>query len=756
MKNRPGPMDAPNDPGFYGSPMYPHYGGAYDLHPRSGALLDNPLRLARVILKKWLTVLLCVAFAALAASFYLSKATKIYQAQSLVELSVRRPRILSQQAAIIDDPSATGSSEEIFNTRLQRFRGRAVMQAALDLLRPRFPQIFLDETHADLSEEETREIQIRRLMAGIELSLMRRTRIVQITFSHPDPQIAAAVCNAFAEAAEASVFLENRVSSDAAVAWLEAQELVQRETLQQADDALLAFMTESGLDARESQRKTVEEALLAFNRSLVELESQEARVKDLSSALEALTVDPEQSGTLPSGIPREHELREVLTLWRQAIVNREQLLNRYTANHPEVQATERLIDLYRMQASEVIDQARTTTQANQQLLARQAESLREKKQEQASLASELDARIAADRTRISALKRNRDAAEQAYRGILSRIQEARLAADEDTATVKIVEPATIPRSPVRPRPPLILALSLVVGMACGIGLALTTALMEDQISDPDDLLQWGLSVLALVPRVSTRNRSEVATASLMQRFSQVTEAFAGLRAMLDSPQYKEAASVVLIASSVPGEGKTVTSCNLASAWARKGRKVLLLDFDLRRPQLAGIFPMPTGQKGLLQALSDDPDLKSGEHLVYPVSDCPNLHIIATRPFSGASPAEVAGTPAVERLIAWARLQYDHVVIDAPPLGLVSDALALAPLADSTLVMVRPSVSRKRITLHTIHRFQDSGIESVALVVNDVNFKKFGHHSYGYYYQGYGQEESTNGKARKSSRKAQTK
>lgn len=729
---------------------------SYGLYDHLGSPLDagwiNPKRLIRVVRKKWLTILMALAFTTIAGIFYLQKTEEIFRASSQIELSVRRPRILTQQAAVIEDPSGSGSSEEIFNTRMEKFRSRAVMQQALDKLLQKTPQALKPEMDnaaaSKLTPEQDREKRLRTFMNLLQLSLLRRTRIVEITFEYPDPVVAAAACNAFTEAAQTSSFDENRTNSDAAVSWLETQEEAQRKALQETEAKLLRFLASSSIDALESRRKTAEESLLAFNRSLVEIQSEESRVHDLRLALEKLDVNPELAGNLPTGIPREEEIRNVLEQWRTAVVTREQLLSRFTTNHPEVQAQTRLIELYREQASNAISQAQTATAANESLLKQQAESLRQRKEGQAELAQKLDIEIAEARTQISALERARDAAEQSYRGILARIQDARLAADENTATVKIVEPAIVPDRPIHPKPLIVMAIAVLLGLIGGTGLALVVEHVEDHVVDPDDLTPWGLPILAVVPRVKTKDRATVATASLRDRFSQVTEAFAGLRAMLDSPQHRSEAQVILVASSMPGEGKTVTSCNLAAAWAQKKRKVLLIDFDLRRPRLAGIFTMPPRQLGLLSALSSNESLVSGEKLAYQCEDCPSLHLIATRPVSGASPAELAGTEAVEQLLKWARKQYDHIVIDAPPLGLVSDALALAPMADTVLVMVRPSTSRKRVSLHTINRFQDSGIRNISLIVNDVDFSKFGYGAYGpyYHYQKHYKAYATNNEA----------
>ncbi len=209
--------------------------------------------------------------------------------------------------------------------------------------------------------------------------------------------------------------------------------------------------------------------------------------------------------------------------------------------------------------------------------------------------------------------------------------------------------------------------------------------------------------------------------------------------MLDSPQHKERSQVILIASSIPSEGKTVASCNLAAILAKMGRRVLLVDFDMRRPRLAGIFPIPPGHPDLI-AFQTDSKSKLAD-LPYPVADCPNLDVITSRPMSHGNPAVTLGTLA-GTLVSWARTKYDHVVLDAPPLGLVSDVLALAPLADCVLVMARPEISRKRLTWHTLHRLRESGIHNAALVMSDFDVSRtlYGayspYHHYQQHYKGY--------------------
>ncbi len=467
--------------------------------------------------------------------------------------------------------------------------------------------------------------------------------------------------------------------------------------------------------------------------SLVEIESREALARTLLSRIDLLELNPENAAETPADIPRAEEIRTWLDRWRTALLERNSLLSTHTPKHPAVLAKDNLVALYRAETLDALKRAKTTAISNHALATEQAKALRMKKEEHIRMAAELEMKVVEGKTRLAALERSRDAADQAYRGVLARIQDARMAADENTATVKIVERATVPLQPFQPSPFRTLALALLLGLAGGLALITATDYLEDRVVGPEDLEGRGIPIMAVVPRVRNASRADIATATIRQHFSEVVEGFAGLGTMMDSPQHKEHSQIILVASSIPGEGKTVTSCNLAAILAKKGRRVLLVDFDLRRPRLAGIFPIPPSERpDMLPFQSDKTQLTK---LPYTVAECPNLDVIASRPMIDRNPAMTLGTMA-QHLVSWASSNYDHIVLDAPPLGLVSDTLALAPLADLTLVMARSGVSRKRLTWHTINRFWDSGIRNIALVINDFDISKrlYGGHSPYYHYQ----------------------
>ena len=687
------------------------------LAPAGGGL--EVARLLRGLLRRWRVLLLCTALVVAGAVFYLAKAPRIYEASALVELSTRRPRILNQQAAVIEDPASAQQAETTLNTQLEKFKSPAILPAVLACYRAAEPA----DARGDAEAKEW-------LARGVEFKLVRRTRLVAITFQDGDPARAARACSAFAEGAEAHARAENRAASDAAVAWLEAQVRTQRSELEKADQVLAEARQVHQMDALEAERKTIQQALLQFNEALVGVESQVAKEQELLKALSASDLTPEHAGRLPAALPRADEIQDALNRWMAAVAERDSLLSKYKPEHPEVVARDEAIALYRGQAEAALQRARATTASNLELYRQQADSLRRSKEAQSRRAAELERDLVDREAKLASLQRARNAADLSYQGVLNRIQEARLSADENTASVKLVGAARPPEFPISPRPLLILAAALALGGLLGVGVALATERREDLMDGLQDMeLGAGLKVLAVIPHVASKSRREIATACLMQRFSEIAEAFSGLRSVLDSAIYRSRSQVILVASSLPAEGKTTTCCNLATAFARNGQRTLLLDFDLRRPRIAGIHPLPAGRGDMLDFLGvaeRDP-----AELVYP-SECPNLSVLASRPVDEVSPEELLSRGRVEALIAWARPRFDRIILDGPPLGLVSEALMLAGVADCVLVVARPSVSRKRAVQHSVQRLRDVGVEAIAAVINDVPASSLRYRSYGPY------------------------
>lgn len=712
-ENQPAPQHA--TPIYSSQIQYsdPYYGDAPGFSSDIGLLGKVTLgRLLRVASQKWLTVLLVVAFALISTGIYLLFASRVYRADALIEMSTRRPRITAGQGAIIDDANSSWGAEEVFNTRLEKFRGDETRKVAAEKLRD-----ILKQPTATSGEMEA----LLPPPLDIDFRLVPRTRLLRISVDAHKADLAANVANAFAAAAEAIAFDENRLTSDSAVAWLQTQVVSQRKALEKAEEALADFRSKNQLDALEFRKKTIQSALEEFSSTLVKLENQELLTRQLLDSLATIGNEKESVGTIPLSVPRQEEITERLRAWLDAVAQRDALLTRLTPKHPDVLAQEDTINTLHRQLEATVQRSRETVQSELSLIQNQVNSLKAESETRRKELAEVDLEVMKGKTTLTSLERERDASDLSYRGVLNRIEEARLSADENTASIKTVRKAAPPAHPLKPRKLRILAVAFLLGALGGLGLALFTDNMEDYITSTQDVEgDLGLKVLGLIPHMEVAAREELALASLTDRFSQVAEAFAGVRSLIDSLAGQQGRSI-LVVSTTPAEGKTITSCNLAIMTAKRGLKTLLVDFDLRRSRIGRMFKIGSDAPSLIHALGRQ-DATLFESLPQK-TELKNLHVISSRPSSEISAAEIMGSRIVRDFMEWAKANYDRIIVDSPPYGIVSDAVSLAGLTGCLILVCRPNKSRKRATHHAIKRLAEAGANILGAVVNDVDFTK---------------------------------
>lgn len=645
-----GARGGPGVPSRNGYPAYslPGYVGAYGaadgVPPWARMNWDVASILAALWRKKW-TLVAAILFFVISACYYIAMVPRTYEANVVLELSLRRPRIMAQEDAVISD-TGRSTSMEIFNSQLLKLRGPTLRRQVLQKVRPVFAGMDMDDS---------------RILAWLEryvkIELLRHSSLVRISVRSREAEQSALIANRYAEEAVANAAQLNKGMSTNAVIWLQAQIEVQRKELDKAEQLLLDFRKQNPLDTLEAQRDTSRESLLAYNKQLTE-----------------------------------------------ASGRRDELLARYTVRHPEVLAQDQVIAAARRQYD---DQLKTT--------------------------EALESKIAQVRMRLNALERERDASELTFKGILNRIEEARLSADENTATMQISDRAEVPERPVWPRKALILILSVFLGGVIGTFLVLVTIRLEDRVWNMTDVTAFmGLRLLGLIPHVAAGERERLALKSHEDKFSIFTEAHAGIRGMIDA---SVKGKVFMVTSALPEEGKTVSAVNLATAWAKAGNRTLLVDLDLRQPRLHRIFSVVSAGHSLLEVLSgekmdDLPSLPAG-------TDIRNLDVIVSRVKEDLSPAEVFGSRHVRDFLKWASATYDRVVLDAPPVGAASETLVVGSLVDGVVLVCRFNKSQKSVTKSAAFRLQDAGAQVIGIVVNDVRVDKSGlSKQFGAYYSGY--------------------
>ena len=252
-------------------------------------------------------------------------------------------------------------------------------------------------------------------------------------------------------------------------------------------------------------------------------------------------------------------------------------------------------------------------------------------------------------------------------------------------------------------------------------------LLQDRVTNIYDIEQTlSQNLLGVVPHVDRKmDTGEMASVSLQDKFSQLSEAFAGIRgALLAQGNRPEVGGwVILVAGTMPAEGKTSVSSNLAIAMSGMSRRVLLVDGDMRRPKLDQVYEFASPEKGLMDVLADETSDVAAFTEMVRSTEVENLYVATGKPAQGVSPTEVLETGRLKEFIDWARAVYDVVIIDSPPLIPVHDALVLGRMADDVVLVARHNRCRKAFLRQSILALRKNKCPLTGVVLNDFSFSK---------------------------------
>ncbi len=283
--------------------------------------------------------------------------------------------------------------------------------------------------------------------------------------------------------------------------------------------------------------------------------------------------------------------------------------------------------------------------------------------------------------------------------------------------LSVIEPAIAAPSPISPRPLLNTLLAAVLGLAIALGIAFLAEHLNDGIRSPDDLEEVSaVSMLGTIPRMkgSGRRPEIYQLAALLHPRSGIAESYRTLRTNIEFASIDAPLRTLLVASARSGEGKTVTASNLAVVFAQAGRRVLLVDADLRKPGVHLVFDLPNA-RGLTTLLrSDDVSLDA----VAQATEQDNLRVVTTGPLP-PNPAELLGSQRMLAVLERLKDGHDLLVFDSPPLHAVADAAILGSLADGTLLVVDAAHSRRSAVRLGREVLARAGASVVGAVLNRV-------------------------------------
>jgi len=344
---------------------------------------------------------------------------------------------------------------------------------------------------------------------------------------------------------------------------------------------------------------------------------------------------------------------------------------------------------------------------------------------------------AATQTRLDRLQEALTQLRQSRTSLVQSFENLRLAEAQSINNVVVVESALEPRTPIRPRTLQNTALAAVVGLMLAAGTAFLIEYLDDTIKSPEQvtaLLQ--LPVIGIMARLTAKELAAGPVARVSPR-SPTTEAFRSLRTNLQYAGVDNALHTLLVTSVGPGEGKSTIVANLAIVLAQSGQRVAVLDADLRRPMQHRLLDRPN-RYGLSETLIQETLHLNG---ALQTVDTQNLSLISTGSVP-PNPAELLGSRKMTGLLGLLGEQAERIIIDSPPVSVVTDAVILANQVDGVILVLEAGRTRLGAALQVKEQLDRVGAKLVGVVLNKVPVNRQGYYynHYYYYYNGhYGED-----------------
>ena len=702
--------------------------------------------------RKWSIILTTFIFIALAI-FYIIKATPIYQASAKIQADPIQPNATAQDQYVMNSMVFL-----FYETQYEIIQSRKVAETVVDKLNlvERYKQelaeakasgeneslvkdiktfikslIQKEEEPTTTGNQALTDVQLRTILAqGIQAGLSveggTQSQIINISYQHEDPVLAANVVNAISES-YIQFGLEARLSQIKDTAeWLTEQLEELRQTLQASEDKLRDFRLSQNLMDTEQQQRIANTQLQTLNTELVRAQTQLSQAKDLYSQISQLERDGGDyrslGPVLQSNTIRDL-VREESTLSRKV----QELSERYGEKHPKMIAARS--DLASAQANldreaakivESIKKDFRSAQAQEQNIKRLILETREGLQS-----------YQGDSFELTRLEREVENNRRIYESFLGKLMEADVSGEYDASNIRVIDSATVPELPVKPRVSIVLAASIIFGAFFGVVLAFIRELMGNVFRTPDQLEQeLQLPSLGITPLIK-RGKATVAPEKqyIADQRSTFAEAINTIRTGLIFSNIDNPPKTILITSTNGSEGKTTLAINLAVSLSQMD-KTLLIEMDLRKPAVGKDLGLKSGM-GLSDLLSD----KTDTDIFHKVEGAPNLSVITCGTIP-PNPMELISSKRFSNLLKTLNENFTHIVIDSPPTLPVSDSCVLAKMADATIVAVKAEETKISMAKETITRLNKVNATITGVVLTQASPLKMRYYGEHYYQDSY--------------------
>ena len=699
----------------------------------------------RILQKRKWTVVVAVVVVVIMAALVTLRMTPVYNAMTRILISPQVPSPLNMKENSASQ--AEDDQQRDIDTKVKILQSDTMAELVIRRLNLDAHSEFAGNSQTKNSggivvadppsQESSRQEQlIRKFQGSLRVQQVPDTSLIEIRYSDPNPSLAADAANAAAE-----TFIEQNVKSRydstmQAADWLSKQLADLQIKMESSQAKLVQYQKEHAIVGTDDKQNLTTEKLDELNKELTA--AQADRIQKESLYQIATTGNPEtlsavlQDPILTGLRQRQTELQAQYAL----------LSTQFGPGYPKVLEIKNQLDQIDRNYKEQVQTSVGRIKNDYQAALNRERMLQAALEEQTSVADKLNVNA----IEYKVLKQEADSNRQVYDGLLEQLKQASLAAGLNSSNIRVVDRARVPLHPSGPNLLRNLEFAFLIGLTGGIAIAFGMEALDTTVRTPDQAETIsGLPTLGVIPlqsaferpvsksgrvhifqkpqRIGARPRPLI---SYQEPQSEIAEAYRALRTSILLSSASHPPRSILVTSAVAQDGKTMTCINVGIVLAQQGKRVLLVDADMRRPHLHRAFGLK-GTIGLSNILTGG----AGTSDAIQTTVQPNLFVIPAGPVP-PHPAELLSSSLMRDLLNQWCSEYDHVILDSPPVISVTDPVVLSVQTDAVLLIIRSGQTTTAHVRRTRNLLQSVNAGLLGIVVNAADLTS---PDYYYYYRG---------------------
>ncbi len=670
----------------------------------------------------------------------------VYNATATIRIEKETPKVVSFEDILPD-------SEKYYQTKYEILESRTLAMRVINKLdlhkhaqfKDKSKVVVVTDAEADESykKEERQKKLINSFSGGLEVTPIKNSSLVKLTYSSNYPKLSAKISNALAKA-YIDFSLESKFkASEKAKEWLAGQLGDFQAKVETSEERLQALARKHGIFSLEKDENIIMQKLEKLGDAYSSAETD--RISSEASFVEISNISHDDMFV---GVEDDF-LKTLKGQYSSLEAEYFKLSGLYKPDYPKMVRLKTQIESIERKIKEENKQIIKKVEASYKTALTKEELFKKSFNKQKKLALKMKE----NSVQYNILKREVETNKELYDGLLQRLKETGISAGLDSSNIQIIDMAEAPLSPSKPKKKLNIVLSMIVGLGMGMMVAFFFEYMDSTVKDSDDIEKYfQLNSLGIIPSLeSVTNRKKETNispelVSFLDSKSSLSEAFRTLRTSIFFSSPGHPPKTILITSTLPSEGKTTVSLNLGIVLAQAGKKVLIIDGDLRKPSCHKVFSMPS-YPGLTSCLTGNSDIKS---IVKPTK-VPHLYLVPAGP-TPPNPTELLGSTQFSKLIKLFKEHFDFIIIDSPPVLGFADTPTLTTLVDGVIPVIFCGKTQKDDVKRTLAYLRGVNAQVLGVVLNKFDVKKHSNHYYSsYYYYGkkYG-EQKISSKIKKAS------